>query len=178
MRAAARIGRSLFAVSDVDTALIAGSFALIGGFLGQYVYARRLARHAHREAQFERLRQDRIEAYSDFAGALIEYRRTQLERWFRDYDGTAVEADVRRAREESRMRRAAALDRYYRVTLLAGSQTVKNAAEEALNCTHAIHEAKTREAADALADRVRDELLRAFVEEGEKQVLVGSEGRS
>jgi hypothetical protein len=165
-------------VSDVDTALIAGGFALFGGFMGQYVYARRLARHTHLEAQLERLRQDRIQAYSDFAGALIEYRRTQLARWFLDHDRAAAEADVLRAREESRMRRASALDQYYRVTLLAGSQTVKDAAEKALDCTHAVHEAQTREAADALADRVRDELLHSFIEEGEKQVLVGSERRS
>jgi len=164
-------------VSDIATALLAGGFALLGGFLGQYVYARRLARHAHREAQLEQLRQDRIHAYSEFAGALIEYRRTQLARWFADHDRNAAEDDVRRAREESRMRRAAALDRYYRVTLLAGSATVKGAAAQALDCTHAVDEAQTREAADALADRVRDELLRTFIERGEEQVLVGSERR-
>jgi hypothetical protein len=163
-------------MSDVETALLAGGFALLGGFLGQYVYARRLASHAHREGQRERLRQDRIQAYSDFAGALIEYRRAQLARWFLDHDDAADPADVHRTRDESRVRRAVALDRYYRVTLLAGSQTVKKAADQALQHTHRIHDADTREAADALADSVRDELLRVFIEEAEKQVLIGVDG--
>lgn len=164
-------------MADIETALIAGGVALLGGFLGQYVYAGHLAKRAHRADQLERLRQDRIQAYSDFAGALIEYRRMQLTRWFTDHDKTAAQDDVWRVREESRLRRAAALDRYYRVRLLADSEAIKKAAEEASDCTNAIHDATTREEANATADRARDELLRAFVEVSEKQVLVRSNAR-
>lgn len=112
-------------MADIETALIAGGVALLGGFLGQYVYAGHLAKRAHRADQLERLRQDRIQAYSDFAGALIEYRRMQLTRWFTDHDKTAAQDDVWRVREESRLRRAAALDRYYRVRLLADSEAIR-----------------------------------------------------
>jgi hypothetical protein len=159
-------------VPDVDTALIAGGFALLGGFLGQYVYAGRLAKHAHRDAQLEQLRQDRIQAYSDFAGALIEYRRTQLARWFAEHADPREQEDVRHAAHESRVQRAAAHDRYFRVRLLADSADIKAAAKQALDCTNRIHDATTHEEANTTADHVRDDLLRAFIEVSEDQVLV------
>ena len=159
-------------MSDVGTAVVAGSFALAGGFLGQYLYASTLARRAHRDSQLERLRQDRIEAYSAFASALVEYRRTQLGRWFAEHDGSMPDEEQRLARDEARLRRAAALDCFYRVRLLAGSVATNEAAREALDCTHAIQDAGSKSGATALADRVRDELLPRFVEASEAQVLI------
>jgi len=90
--------------ADVLVPVVAGGFALLGSFLGQYIYAHRLARDAHRDAQLEHLRQDRIRVYSDFAGALIEFRRTQLARWFAEHEGRDTPEAVA-AREESRARR-------------------------------------------------------------------------
>jgi hypothetical protein len=139
---------TLFAVADV---VIAGIAGLIGGFLTQFVYARRLAEEAHRATQLERLRQDRIQSYSDFAGSLIEYRRAQLARWFAERDGRASEGDAR-AREEAWVRRAAALDRYYRVVLLADSAAITAAAKQALDCAHEVSEAASRQEADARAE--------------------------
>lgn len=165
----------LFAVADVDTgtlivALIAGIAGLIGGFLTHFVYARRLAEEAHRATQLERLRQDRIQSYSDFAGSLIEYRRAQLARWFAERDGRASEGDAR-AREEAWVRRAAALDRYYRVMLLADSAAITAAAKQALDCAHEVSEAASRQEADARADKLRDCHVPAFITAAEGQVV-------
>ncbi len=101
---------------------------MIGGFLGQYVYARKLARAAYRDAQLERLRQDRIKTYSDFVGALIEFRRTQLGRWFAEHGASPDDPDGTPARDAGRAQRATALEHYYRVALLADDEEVVEAA--------------------------------------------------
>lgn len=46
---------------------------------------------ADTNARAERLRSERLSAYSEFASTLLEYRRVQLRRWHLVLDGGAPE---------------------------------------------------------------------------------------
>jgi hypothetical protein len=163
------------AVSDLDTAVVAGGIALAGGFLGQLVYARRVARAAHQDDQRERLRQERLLAYSDYAGSLIEFRRLQLARWFAERDDRAEPTRLAALIDDARKQRARTLEGYFRITLIADAHDIEDCAKQAFDCANTIHDAPGREAVIRQADRLRDVLVPAFIKASAKEVQVATD---
>ncbi|WP_269855624.1 hypothetical protein [Streptomyces sp. RPT161] len=66
-------------------AVLPSVIAVLGTLLGSTVthaFQRRTAERAARLTRDEKLRQERIDAYCGYAGALLEYRRVLVQRWF------------------------------------------------------------------------------------------------
>ncbi|RPF21341.1 hypothetical protein [Myceligenerans xiligouense] len=113
--------------------IVGGLLAIIASLVGQAVahrFARRNAAAANQWAREEKLRQERVSAYSEFAGALTTYRRAMLDRAF-----SVVEdrdrPDVEQLRRESRRSRDNTLQALYLVELLADRSEVVDAAQTA-----------------------------------------------
>lgn len=66
-------------------AVVASVVAVIGTLLGSgitHFFQSRAAERSEQFARAERLRQERIDAYCAYAGALLDYRRVLVHRWF------------------------------------------------------------------------------------------------
>jgi hypothetical protein len=129
-------------------AIIAVVGTLLGSLAG-FLFQRRNAIEASRRDRSEKLRQERVAAYSAYGGALAVFRRSQLDRWFAHHDRRADAGDTVR---ESRRRRDAAREAFFRVQLLAGSAEVIGAGERALAAMDQIDKAED----GAALGRIRD----------------------
>lgn len=93
--------------------------------------------------------------YSDFAGALTEFRRGQQDRWHRrneDPDGSAfIEA-----RTEAYRLRGIALHALFRVQLITSARTLIDAAQGAYDLTSTLHKASDKADLSALGTRARE----------------------
>ncbi|MDT0309950.1 hypothetical protein RM780_23780 [Streptomyces sp. DSM 44917] len=132
------------------TSAVAVAGTLLGAVI-THLFQRRSARESESFLRSEALRQERIAAFSTFAGAAEDYRRGEGDRWFRrreDRHGPEYFA----ARVEAHRLRAVARQALYRVKLLTSDGEVIAAAEEALerarDITRAAEEAAWRVAND------------------------------
>jgi hypothetical protein len=117
--------------------------AVVGTLLGAVVthlFQRRAADRAQGFAVGQQLRSDRLNVYSDFAGAVTEFRRGQQDRWHRKNEDAASQAYVE-ARTESYRLRGVALHAFFRVQLIASSQELVEAARLAYDKAAAVHRA-------------------------------------
>ncbi len=95
--------------------------------------------------------------YSDFAGAVTEFRRGQHDRWHRkneDPDST-ISFD---ARVEAYRLRGVALHALFRVQLIASSPALIHAAQHAYDLTHRMHKAADRGEVGAFGTQAREAL--------------------
>ncbi|MFF4368232.1 hypothetical protein [Streptomyces sp. NPDC001594] len=69
-------------VDTILASVVAVAGTLIGS-LSTYLFQRRTAEHAHAVAREERLRQERLAAYSGYASAVTELKRAIITLWFR-----------------------------------------------------------------------------------------------
>jgi hypothetical protein len=98
------------------TPIVSAIIAVVGTLLGvttTYVFQRVDANRNDRIARSERIRQERLAVYSEFAGAVTDLRRAAHDRWHRhqeDPDGSPF---------------AAARDHYYRVYAVARNVQLK-----------------------------------------------------
>nr|WP_203606342.1 hypothetical protein [Streptomyces sp. SID11385] len=119
--------------------------AVLGTVLGAaltHVFQRRNALRAEAVAREERLRQERVAAFSSFAGALADYRRGQLDHWYaRHREEPGAEA----LRREAARLRAVALEAMFRAELLTESEELAAAGRRALKDTDRMDLARTRE---------------------------------
>jgi hypothetical protein len=102
----------------------------VGAFLS-YVFQRLNMNKAAQTERAERLRTERIAAYSEFAGILFEYRRAQVRRWNLVLS-MSVGAELEAAEDESRRCRAQAWTALLRVKLLSDTSNIGKNAEHAL----------------------------------------------
>jgi hypothetical protein len=117
--------------------------AVVGTLLGAVVthlFQRRAADRAQGFAVGQQLRSDRLNVYSDFAGAVTEFRRGQQDRWHRKNEDAVSQAYVE-ARSESYRLRGVALHAFFRVQLIASSQELVEAARRAYDKAAAVHRA-------------------------------------
>ncbi|MFC9591576.1 hypothetical protein [Streptomyces sp. NPDC056944] len=66
-------------------AIIASAMAVVGTLLGSGItlaFQRRTADKGHEFTRGEKLRQERLDAYTAYAGALVNYRRSLIHLWF------------------------------------------------------------------------------------------------
>ncbi len=107
----------------------------------------------------QQLRSDRMAVYSDFAGALTEFRRSQQDRWHRgdeDRDGPAF-VD---ARTEAYRLRGIALHALFRVQLVASGQALIDTAQGAYDMATDLHKASDRTELSTRSDQAREALER------------------
>ncbi|MFI6943061.1 hypothetical protein ACIBI4_27670 [Streptomyces sp. NPDC050418] len=139
----------------VATSLIAVLGTLLGSTL-TYVFQRRTSLRAEQFTRVERLRQERIDAYSAYAGALTEYRRGQMDRWFARNDGRAVEAEtLHEMRREAQRLRTAAMEAMFRAELLTHSTDLHGLGRQALKEIDRIPDARSRDELEPIRDTSR-----------------------
>ena len=148
------------------TSLVAVAGTLLGSAL-TYVFQRRTAGRAERFARDERLRQERMSAYSAFAEAVMEYRHEELQVWLHRHGELTHPLPESFHVEQGRLR-ALALRARYRVRLLADEPGLTELADESIKAVADIHRAKDTtelmEHGDRTEQRV-EEFIRAAVTE-------------
>jgi hypothetical protein len=102
-----------------------------------------------------------MSVYSDFAGALTEFRRGQQDRWYRRHEDPDGPAFIE-ARTEAYRLRGIALHALFRVQLIASARTLVDAAQEAYALTSTVHKAVDKTEAQALATQAR-EVVEQFI---------------
>jgi hypothetical protein len=131
----------------VVESMLAALIAVAGTLLGVVVTNRQQNRRADRSEKVvaaERLRQERITAFAEFARTVMEFRSSQYRRWRRrqaEYDSPSYEE----ARYESHQRRAQAWYALYRVRLVAGERELVELGTTAMTLATRIDEASDLE---------------------------------
>jgi hypothetical protein len=127
--------------------IIASLAAITGVVLGSvltYLFQARNTRQVQLFARDQQVRQERLNAYSEFAGIVTEFRRSENDRWHREQEDPQGEPFIT-ARDESYQLRAKATAAMCRVQLASGDTTLSQLAEWALNATTEIHHATDEE---------------------------------
>jgi len=120
--------------------------AVLGTLLGSavaYLFQRKSAERTESYTHRQQLRAERMAVYSDFAGAVTEYRRSQYDRWHRkneDQDSSAAAQD----RLESYRLKGVAQHELFRVRLIASSPAVVEAASNAFEAASRLHNASSK----------------------------------
>lgn len=127
-------------MTSVFTSLIAVLGTLLGAIV-TYSFQQRTTQRAERFARHERLRQERMSAYSGFAEAAMEYRHEELTRWLHSHGELTDLAQEKTWREQGRAR-ATTWQARYRVQLLADDPRLAQLADEVIDAVADIHQAK------------------------------------
>lgn len=151
--------------------LIAAAIAILGTLAGSVVNHLLQSRSANRSQAFaraERLREQRLAAYGDFAKVIMEYRRAEFARWD---CANQQQPDLARqeARTESYRVRGDAWHAMFRVGFLSDDPRLVEAAAALVGSTAELHDAVTEEDLRARGAQVREE-LRRFVNLGSGQL--------
>jgi len=113
-------------------------FAALAGSTLTFIFQRHTARQAEQFAREHELRHERIAAYSAFAAALTDFRRSENDRWHLEQDAPGSPEFVL-ARDESYKLRASATAELCRVRLVCGSLDLSQLAQAALDDTTEVH---------------------------------------
>ncbi|QEU93650.1 hypothetical protein [Streptomyces kanamyceticus] len=151
-------------------AVAASVIAVLGTLLGAGVthsFQRRAIERTEEFTRGEKLRQERIDAYCAYAGALVGYRRLLVDRWFRREENRHEESEA--ARFQSYELRSEAQEALFRVQLLTADDALVRQAAAALEDVAEVHKAADR---DALAERrrVSREAINSFVAAAKRHV--------
>ncbi|MFJ8966455.1 hypothetical protein ACIRG5_44385 [Lentzea sp. NPDC102401] len=144
---------------------------MIGTLAGSgltYLFGRLTARRAERVARHERLRQERINAYVTFVGALTDLRQALISLWFLERDEPDA-ADARAARTEADKRGAAAHHARFSVQLLTEDAELLRLADVVFGPVDDLVNAKDRSELKALEEK-SEEMLAAFIKVAGRQV--------
>ncbi|MFB7365458.1 hypothetical protein [Streptomyces hydrogenans] len=142
----------------MDVALIAVAGTLLGVIATHWFQGRMTLRTAAL-ARNEQLRQERIAAFSAFAGAVVEYRRSQNDRWFRAVENPGSE-EAEESRHASYRQRTAAHQALFRVQLICDDAALRQLAEAAFVDTHCLHEAVGAEDRAHRSEQAKEALSR------------------
>src|SRR5690606_8709778 len=131
------------------------------GSVVTHVFQRRNSERAEQVARAERLRQERLAAYSEFAGAVMDLRRAAYDRWHRHQENPDGSASIA-ARDEYYRLYAVARNLQFRLRLLADDSDLVSFADNAVECTTEIVDAGNEDERAALGERAR-QALETFV---------------
>lgn len=126
-------------MNAVLTSLVA-VFATLAGSTLTFVFQRHIARQAERFTRSQQLWHERVAAYSAFAAALTDFRRSQNDRWHLEQADPNSPQFIS-ACEESYQRRSDATAALCRVRLVCGASVLSELAQEAVDATIGIHAA-------------------------------------
>jgi hypothetical protein len=102
------------------------------------------------------LLRERMAAFSTFASAAMEARRSQVDRWYQRHDAGRDSDAYRTAKDESFRCRAAAWQALFRAQLVSDSDELNSRATELLDGIGGLHKAQTKDDLDQEADKWRD----------------------
>ncbi|MEV0096992.1 hypothetical protein [Streptomyces sp. NPDC050738] len=131
--------------------------AVLGTLIGAgstYYFQRKAQERSEAFTRVERLRQERIDAFSAYAGALLNYRRVLVFRWFVLHEGRFAE-DTPALLNETYTKRYAAQEAMFRAQLVGNSPALTALAEEAMAQITVLHRIESRAELDEARDRTR-----------------------
>ena len=127
-------------------AIIASAIAVLGTLLGSGItlaFQKRTAERSHEFTREEKLRQERLDAYSAYAGALINYRRCLVHLWFCLHEQPPPEdADAVRMRVYDL--RSGAHEALFRVQMLTDGEMLSQVAEAVLADVTTLYKTESR----------------------------------
>ncbi|MGW4027477.1 hypothetical protein [Streptomyces sp. NPDC005009] len=142
--------------------IIASAVAVLGTLLGSgltLAFQQRTTDKGHQFTRHERLRQERLDAYSAYAGALINYRRCLVHLWFCEHEQPPHE-DPGVVRVRAYDLRSNAQEALFRVQMLTDDEALSEAAEAALADVTALPKADSRTELDQRRVKTRDDISR------------------
>lgn len=137
---------------------MASVVAVIGTLLGSgitHFFQSRATDRSERFARAERLRQERIDAYCAYAGALLDYRRVLVHRWFVLHEGERCAEDTPELREEVYKNRYAAQEAMFRAQMVTDDAEILDRSERVMAAVTELHWAPDAEALTALRATTR-----------------------
>ncbi|GAA2235517.1 hypothetical protein GCM10010232_22800 [Streptomyces amakusaensis] len=140
----------------METAVIAVIGTLLGAVV-THVFQRRTTERTAVLTRAEQLRQERISAYSAFAGALVDYRRGQNDRWYRAQRSPGS-AEAEEARIDSYRLRSSAHQALIRVQLVCDEPQTLALASAAFEVTNCMHEASDEDDRSQRSEQARETL--------------------
>ncbi|GAA2103408.1 hypothetical protein GCM10009801_78330 [Streptomyces albiaxialis] len=145
--------------------VIASAIAVLGTLFGAgltHVFQLRAAARTEEFARNERLRQERLDAYSAYAGALVNYRRAVVHRWYCEHEDPPP-SDPDEAKVRTYDLRSAAQEALFRVRMLTDDAVVRERAEAAFGGIEVMHRSGDREVLDRRRGETRA-AIDAFVD--------------
>jgi hypothetical protein len=154
-------------------AVAASVIAVLGTLFGSgltHSFQRRASRRNEQFTRNERLRQERLDAYSMYAGALLNYRRSLIDRWCYEHEPEkSIGEDETQVLARSYELGSQAQEALFRVEMLTDDPELVERAEAALKRVTKLHKAKDR--ADLKAQRTATRaLIREFVAAAKRHV--------
>ncbi|MEU9120325.1 hypothetical protein AB0C96_10755 [Streptomyces sp. NPDC048506] len=146
-------------------AVVASIVAVIGTLLGSgvtHVFQSRAIDRSERFARAERLRQERIDAYCAYAGALLDYRRVLVHRWFVLHEEDRCDEDSPELREEVYKTRYAAQEAMFRAQMVSDDPDVLDLTERLMTEVTELHWVDDQQALTARRAATR-QAIRDFV---------------
>ncbi|MGW7487890.1 hypothetical protein [Streptomyces sp. NPDC054786] len=146
-------------------AVVASVVAVIGTLLGSgitHFFQSRATERSEQFARAERLRQERIDAYCAYAGALLDYRRVLVHRWFVLHEEDRCDEDSPELREEVYKTRYAAQEAMFRAQMVTDDPGILDRSEQVMAATTELHWAPDRESLTELRATTRQG-IRDFV---------------
>ncbi|WP_405854365.1 hypothetical protein OG361_16765 [Streptomyces sp. NBC_00090] len=139
-------------------AIIASAIAVLGTLLGSGItlgVQRRTTERGHQFTRDEKLRQERLDAYTAYAAALINYRRCLVHLWFCTH-----EQPPREAAEAVQIRaydlRSKAQEALFRMQMLTDNEELSRKGESLLAEITAVHKTDNRSELDQRRTHTRD----------------------
>lgn len=142
--------------------IIASAIAVLGTLLGSGItlsVQQRTTDRSHEFTSREKLRQERLDAYSAYAGALLNYRRCLVHLWFCEHEEPPPE-DPDAVRIRAYDLRSHAQEALFRVQMLTDDETLSQTAEAVLADVTALAKTETRTLLDQRRVRTRDDISR------------------
>ncbi|MFC9638069.1 hypothetical protein ACFTZF_05870 [Streptomyces mirabilis] len=142
--------------------IIASAIAVLGTLLGSGItlaFQQRTTDRSHQFARREKLRQERLDAYSIYAGALINYRRCLVHLWFCEHEQPPPE-DPDSVRIRAYDLRSSAQEALFRVQMLTDDATLGQTAEAVLADITELTKTETRSQLDQRRVQTRDDISR------------------
>jgi type II secretory pathway pseudopilin PulG len=124
-------------VEIIVTSVVAVVGTLLGSLATHY-FQRRNRADAERFERGERLRQERVSAYTTYGGALVSLRRALIDRWYAAHEERR-NADPDAIRYETYRLRTVALEAMFRVQLVTESQQLIGLAQAAIDSVDRLH---------------------------------------
>ncbi|MFI1208551.1 hypothetical protein ACH4UV_13200 [Streptomyces sp. NPDC020802] len=142
--------------------IVASAIAVLGTLLGSgltLAFQQRTTDKGHQFTRREKLRQERLDAYSAYAGALINYRRCLVHLWFCEHEQPPPEnPDAVRIRAYDL--RSNAQEALFRAQMLTDDETLAQTAETVLTDITALSKSDTRTDLDQRRVNTRDGVSR------------------
>ncbi|MEW1786119.1 hypothetical protein AB0391_05425 [Streptomyces albidoflavus] len=137
--------------------VIASAIAVLGTLLGSVAtlaIQRGTAERGHRFTRDEKLRQERLDAYVTYAGALVDYRRCLIHLWFCLHESPPENPDEVRIRSYDLRTRAQ--ESLFRVQMLTADEALGRAGSRLLDEVSELHKAESRAELDEGRERTRE----------------------